>query len=1093
MNKTIYPIILLILFFLSATAQKKVKNNYALNKKIFSGLKFRNIGPAFMSGRIADIAIHPENHNIRYVAVGSGGVWKTENAGTTWKPVFDSQKPFSIGCVTIDPNNPHTVWVGTGENVGGRHVAWGDGIYKSTDDGKSWKNMGLKKSEHISEIIIHPTNSQIIWVAVQGPLWSKGGERGFYKSVDGGLTWKRTLGDDEWLGVTDIDIDSRNPDRLYAVTWERHRTIAAYMGGGFKTAIYRSEDGGDTWKKIMKGMPKGKKGKIGIAVSPIKPDVVYAAVELNRRTGAVYRSENRGETWVKKSNTVSGATGPHYYQELWASPHKFDRIYLANVRMLVSEDGGKTFKQMSEKNKHSDNHALEFIKDNPDYLLVGTDGGLYESFDNTKTWCFVDNLPLTQFYKLAVDDSKPFYWIYGGTQDNSTQAGPSRTDDRSGISNRDWEIVLFADGHQPAIEPGNPDIMYAEWQEGNLVRIDRTTGEIIHIQPQPGEGEPFERYNWDSPILVSPHSPTRLYYGSYRVWKSDSRGDDWIPISGDLTNFEERFDMPIMGKKQSWDSPWDVYAMSTFNTITSLAESPVKEGLIYAGTDDGLIQVTDDGGSNWRKIEVRTLPDAPDKAFVNDIKADLFDENTVYVCLDNHKFGDFQPLLYKSKNKGKRWKKITGDLPQTLIVWRLVQDETNPNLLFIGTEYGIYFTINGGKNWIKMNTGANISFRDLAIQRREHDLVGASFGRGIFILDDYTPLRYVSESNLQNEALLFPVKNTWWYIQRGKIGGGKKGSQGESFYTAPNPPFGATFTYYLKDNLKSLKQKRQEKEKKLEKENKDIEFPGWGNLDKELKQDKPKVFLTVLDSNNKMVKIVYGSEKKGIHRVNWNLRFASKNPIRLKENKKSGDNPFMNRGFMVAPGIYKVFLSKEIDGEISVLSDTVKFEVVPLRRGALKGANPEKTASFWKELSDFRSALQVLRMNFDKVKKKAFAMQKALKRADVFDTGLNKKIFLLKQDMLEIERKAFGSPSRNEVGEHNPPNISDRLRAVSSGVMNSTYGPTKMHKKTFEIAKREYARLYNIIKDIQNNRIPFLEKELKRIGAPYIEGETIEK
>ncbi len=1092
MNKILFPFVILFSFVLSISAQRSLNDKSLLNKSTFSGLKFRNIGPALMSGRIADIAIHPQNPNIRYVAVGSGGVWKTKNAGTTWKSVFDGQNSFSIGCIAIDPSNPHTVWVGTGENVGGRHVGFGDGIYKSTDDGVTWINMGLKKSEHISEIIIHPENSNIIWVAAQGPLWAKGGERGFYKSIDGGKTWKRTLGDDTWTGVTDIDIDPENPDRLYAATWERHRTIAAYMGGGFNTAIYRSDNGGDTWKKIMNGMPKGKKGKIGIAVSPINHNVIYAAVELNRRKGAVYKSENMGETWVKQSNTVSGATGPHYYQELWASPHKFDRIYLANVRMLVSEDGGKTFKQMPEKNKHSDNHALVFLKNDPDYLMVGTDGGLYESFDDTKTWKFVNNLPVTQFYKVAVDDSRPFYWIYGGTQDNNTQGGPSRTDDRSGISNRDWEIVLFADGHQPATEPGNPDIMYAEWQEGNLVRIDRTTGEIIHIQPQPGEGEPFERFNWDSPVLVSPHSPTRLYYGSYRIWKSDNRGDDWTPISGDLTNYEERFNMPIMGKKQSWDSPWDVYAMSTYNTITSIAESPVKEGVIYAGTDDGLIQITDNGGKHWKKIEVTDLPGIDKKAFVNDIKADLFEENTVYVCLDNHKFGDFMPLLYKSENKGETWKDITGDLPHPLIVWRLVQDDVNPDLLFIGTEFGIYFTINGGENWIKMNTGANISFRDLAIQRREHDLVGASFGRGFFILDDYTPLRYINEAVLQQKAMLFPVKNALWYIPRGKLGGGKKGSQGESYYTAPNPPFGAVFTYYLKEDVKSLKQIRQDKEKMLEKKNKDIEFPGWDNLDKEVNQDKPEIFLNVLSQNGNLIKKISGSGKKGIHRVNWDLRFASKNPVRLSNFNQMGDMPRMNRGFMVAPGRYKVFLSLETDGISKILSDTVEFDVIPLKKPALKGADYNDVTQFWKKLADFNSDFQMLKINFDKIKKTSLAMQKALGRADKYDFELNKKIYNLKQDILNIEIDLYGSPSKNEVGEHNTPGIQDRLRVLISGVMNSTYGPTKMHKKTFEVAKKEYDRLLKKMMNIKNNRIPKLEKELKKVGAPYIEGETLE-
>ena len=502
--------------------------------------------------------------------------WKTVNSGVTWSPIFDGQKVYSTGCITFDPNNTHTIWLGTGENIGGRHVGFGDGIYKSTDDGQSWENTGLKKSEHISKIIVNPDNSDIIYVAAQGPLWAPGGERGFYKSTDGGKSWKRTLGDDQWTGVTDIAIDPANPDRIYAATWQRHRTIAAYMGGGPESGIYKSEDGGNTWKKLTKGLPSGKPGKIGLAVSPQKTDIIYAAIETDRRTGGVYRSENRGENWIKQSETVSGGTGPHYYQELYACPHQFDKLYLMDYILQISEDGGKTFKKMNENSKHVDNHAIAFRKNDPDYLLVGTDGGLYESFDRTKTWRFIQNLPVTQFYKVAVDDDKPFYNIYGGTQDNNTQGGPSRTLNRNGIMNSDWEVILYADGHQPATEPGNPDILYAEWQQGNLVRYDKKTGETVYIQPQPGEGEPGERFNWDAPVLVSPHSPTRLYFASHRVWRSDNRGDDWKAISGDLTQYTERIELPVMGKKQSWDSPWDLVAMSAYNTITSLSESPKK-------------------------------------------------------------------------------------------------------------------------------------------------------------------------------------------------------------------------------------------------------------------------------------------------------------------------------------------------------------------------------------------------------------------------------------------------------------------------------------------------------------------------------------
>jgi photosystem II stability/assembly factor-like uncharacterized protein len=736
-----------------------------LSSATFEGLKLRNIGPALMSGRIADIALQPGDNSVWYVAVGSGGVWKTVNSGTTWTPLFDNESAYSIGCVTVDPSNPHVVWVGTGEDVGGRHVGFGDGVYRSRDGGAHWENLGLKESQHITKILVHPGDSDVVWVAAQGPLWSKGGERGVYKTTDAGGTWKKVLGGGEWTGASSLVMDPRDPDVLYAATWQHHRTVAAYLGGGPESGIHRSTDGGETWEELTEGLPEGNMAKIGLAISPQDPDVLYAAIELDRATGGVYRSTDRGSSWEKRSDAVAGGTGPHYYQELYASPHAFDRIYLVDVRMQISEDGGRTFRRMSETDKHSDNHSLAFRADDPDYLLVGTDGGIYESFDLAKTWRFVANLPVTQFYKVAVDDAEPFYSVYGGTQDNSTQGGPSRTDAVNGIRNADWVITLGGDGHQPATEPGNPDIIYSESQQGHINRVDRITGETVHIQPQPEPGDPPERFNWDAPILVSPHSPTRLYYASQRVWRSDDRGDSWRPVSGDLTRDQDRMLLPLMERQWSWDSPWDMKAMSHYSTITSLAESPKVEGLLYAGTDDGLLQVSGDGGETWRRIEVGSMSGVPATAFVNDVKADLHEPDTVYVALDNHKYGDLAPYLVKSTDRGVTWTSIAGDLPDRHLVWRVVQDHVRSNLLFTATEFGIFFTVDGGTRWVKLSGDVpTISFRDLAIQRRENDLVGASFGRGFFVLDDYTALREIDEAALQEEALLFPTRRAWWYI-----------------------------------------------------------------------------------------------------------------------------------------------------------------------------------------------------------------------------------------------------------------------------------------------------------------------------------------
>ena len=1048
------------------------------------GFQFRSIGPAFMSGRISDIAIDPENENVWYVAVSSGGTWKTDNAGTTWRPLTDNQPFFATGCVTIDPNNSASIWLGTGENVGGRHIGIGHGIYHSMDGGKSWKDMGLKKSEHISKIIVHPDNSNVIWVASQGPLWSSGGERGLYKSVNGGKTWKNTLEINEWTGVTDLVIDPTNPDVLYAASWQKHRNVAALIDGGPGTGLYKSVDGGETWSKINKGLPRSNMGKIGLAISPIDPTVLYAAIELDRRKGSVYRTSNSGGSWNKMSDTVSGGTGPHYYQELVASPHKFDMIYLISVRVLVSEDGGKTFYTMTESNKHSDNHSLTFKADDPNYLLMGTDGGIYESFDNSKTWKFVANLPLTQFYKLAVDDAEPFYNIYGGTQDNNTQGGPSRTFKRNGISNSDWYVVLGGDGHQPATEPGNPDIIYAQSQQGYINRIDRTNGEAVNIRPQEGIDEPYERFNWDSPILVSQHDPKRLYFGTQRVWRSENRGDSWSPVSSDLTKNEERLSLPIMGRVQSWDNAWDVYAMSTYNTITSLAESNVDENVLYAGTDDGIIQYTKDGGANWTKMTVDKLPGCPASGFVNDIKADLHDVNTAYVALDNHKFGDYSPYLYKTTNGGKKWTSIVDGIPDGTLIWRLVQDHVNPNLLFLGTEYGVYVSLNQGEKWHKFSKGLpTISIRDLAIQKRENDLVLATFGRSFYVLDDYSPLRDISPRTLQKQAHLFAPRKA---LQYSPIMGGT-GSSGANSYSAQNPRYGATITYYLSEGHTSMKSKRQRGEKKIK--TGDIAFPGWDALDKEMTEAGNEAVLMIRNSDGELVDVVSSPLRKGLHRVNWGLRtsISTTTNVSASTPRRGGRwGGFSGGGSMsssVDPGTYQVSLYKRVGGDLTELAGPVSLEVERIRKSVLTNPVADKHKEYNKALADLNTKVNVYQHKFKKATARVSTYERSLKSLKSNRAELTKALYALRDEMNALEREFGGSAAKAEIGEKDRLTLMDRLSNARGGWFGNSYGPTELHMQSFEMAKEMFSRAKPKM-DSFISRVNSLGKDLEEAGAP---------
>jgi len=1089
MKKYITAILLLTLLlpFSGMSKDKKSESQSIINSKILSGLKFRALGPALMSGRISDIAINPNNRNIWYIAVGSGGVWKTINAGITWDPIFDGQTSYSIGCVTIDPNNPDVIWVGTGENVSGRHVGFGDGVYRSRNGGRTWENMGLKKSEHIAKIVVDPLDSKTVYVAAEGPLWSSGGERGVYKSENRGKSWQHVLEISPDTGVTDVVIDPENPSILYAAAYQRRRSVAAFLAGGPESGIYKTENKGLEWRRLTVGLPHGDMGRIGLAVSPIKPNVVYATIEAKADEKGFYRSQDRGESWQKRSSYTSGGTGPHYYQEIFADPFKFDRVYQMDVWMHVTENGGETFEQESGATKHSDNHALAFDLSDPEYLLVGNDGGLYETRDRGKTWHYFANLPLTQFYKLALDNAKPFYNIHGGTQDNSSQIGPSQNISVNGIFNSDWFITTGADGYACAIDPANPDIIYAETQNGNLNRFDKKSREMVNIQPQPGKGESPERWNWDAPVIISPHSHTRLYFAAQHVYRSEDRGDSWTRISPDLTRNIFRYEQKIMGRSQSIDALWDHGAMSVYSTITALSESPLQEGLIYAGTDDGLIQVTEDGGQTWRKS--RKITGVPEYCFVNDIRACRHDIDTVFAALDNHKTGDYKPYFIKSTDRGRTWQSLTADLPERTIVWAITQDYKLPGLLFIGTEFGIYFTRDGGQQWIQLKGGLPpIPFRDLEIQERENDLVGASFGRGFFVLDDYSPLRFVDTAALSAAAQLFPVSKASLYVQSTPLSLRGKAFLGDEIFLAPNPPFGAVFTYYLKGSLKTAAEQRQVEEAQQKKAGKDIAFPGWDRLRQEEQEEKPAIILTVTDNSGQVVRRISGPITKGLHRVAWNLRFPALDPTELTPASfEPWGGPSV--GPLVVPGTFTVSLAQRVAGVLSQLGESQSFVVESLGLASLPAPDRKELLEFQQKAGEMQRAMMGAGAAAQDAVRRLQYIKKAVADTAAANNTLNTSIYSLEKRLQQLQIQLYGDWTVRRRSEPAAPSLMYRVSAQ----LSATSAVTETNQRNYEIAADELEGLLEKMRQAIDVDLRQLEEKLESAGAPWTPGRIVPK
>jgi photosystem II stability/assembly factor-like uncharacterized protein len=774
------------------------------DSRLLDALTARSIGPANMGGRISALAVVETDPDVIYVGAASGGVWKTTDGGFSWAPLFDYHGTSSIGDVAVAPSNPDVVWVGTGEANARNSVSWGDGVYRSTDGGKSWKHVGLKETHHIGRIVVHPKDPDIAYVAALGRLWGPNRERGLYKTRDGGKTWHQVKFIDADTGFIDVVMDPSDPDILYAAAYRVRRD--GFSGGnpivqtGPGAGLYKTSDGGKTWERLTRGLPNRPLGRCGLAVSRKDPRIVYAVVQTDRSSvtvagqgpnlrrriitdiggrkvtedmtpdhGGIFRSEDRGRSWTWV-NTL--CPRPFYYGQIRVDPSDARRVYVLGVKFFASADGGRTFTlPIPAKKVHADHHALWINPKDSRHLILGNDGGLYFSRDRAATWEHVRGLPIGQFYGIATDMRRPYH-VYGGLQDNGTWGGPSATRTTGGITLNDWTRVLLGDGFRCQADPTDPNMVYGEMQYGRPYRCNRGTGQARPIQPKPPRGAPAFRFNWSAPLLLSPHNPQVLYFAGNHVFRSPDRGDTWRIISPDLTG------------GPPGPSP------HTGHTISALAESPLRPGLLWAGTDDGRLHVTRDGGRSWTEV-LRNLPGFGPGTWVSCVECSPLAEGTVYLALDRHRQDDRKPYLFRTTDFGKTWQALASNLPENAPLYVVRASSRKRELLFVGTETALHVSLDGGKHWQRLRGGLpTVPIHDLLIHPRDRELVIGTHGRSIYVMD-IAPLEELTPKVLAAEAYLFGVRPAVAFRPR-KLPPPPKG------YVAPNPPYGATLWYYLK-------------------------------------------------------------------------------------------------------------------------------------------------------------------------------------------------------------------------------------------------------------------------------------------------------
>ena len=865
---------ILCLFAAGLTLAMAVPAQTEIDSNTFAGLEARAIGPAVMSGRIAGIDGVAGDTVTLYVGSASGGVWKSKDFGITFKPVFDKHTQ-SIGAVRVDPKNPQTIWVGTGESWTRNSVSVGDGVYKSTDGGDNWERMGLPDSERIARIRVSPRDGNIVWVCATGHLWNDNEERGVYKTTDGGKTWKRVLYVDAKTGCSDIDMDPQEPDILYAGMWEFRRGASYFSSGGPGSGLYKSTDGGETWRKVETGLPNGTKGRVAIAVAPSRPATVYAIVES--KNTALYRSDDTGESWKEMNSSFNIQARPFYFAHIVVDPNDHNTIYKPGLSLTMSSDGGKTFNSSfgpGGGNVHGDLHALWINPKDSQELVLGTDGGVYISSDQGGHWRHVKSLPVSQFYHVSYDMDWP-YNVYGGLQDNGSWSAPSRG--TAGVQNRNWRSIGFGDGFWAFRDPTDPDVVYVEYQGGKISRGHLSTGENRDIQPLPVAGDPEYRFNWNTPIHLSASEPGTIYVGSQFLFRSRDQGESWEKISPDLTTNDPKRQQQLKSGGLTVDNS----SAENHTTIYSIAESTKNKGVIWVGTDDGYVQVTRDGGKSWTNVS-KNLSGAPANTWVSHVEPGRFDEATAFVTLDGHTTGDMKTWVFKTTDFGQTWKPLmTAALEGYAHVVR--QDLESPDLLFLGTEQGLFISVDGGAGWARYIGGdfPKVAIRDMAIHPRDTDLILATHGRGIYILDDITPLRKLTREVMEQEVAFLPSRPAAMVIPSAV-----QEFPGDEEYVGHTPEEAAYVTYYLKKR----------------------------HIVGDLK-------LEVYDDKGALISTLPAGKRKGINRVTW--------PMRMKAPRTPGGNsviqaPFSFFGPRVKAGAYTIKLTKGgqvLDSQVQLVAD----------------------------------------------------------------------------------------------------------------------------------------------------------------------------